>query len=413
MTEMADPPNEGVITDPFFQILNDGEWNACIGKQSDELNYVEGYLQSAQLLVDTLIKDELLGQRDKLVLPILYNVRHGLELALKFVLDELVKLDLARPRKLADSHNLVAYWRHLDGEQIGDRQTRSLIAELRPYVESLSKIDEDGQRLRYFMSRSGEQSLGDQAVANLRLIQASVQALRNIVDKLIDRMCRLYLEAVTGTRTNCCSRTDLVEIAQMVGPRRSWSDEGFAERKAEVRVRFDLSSTAFSKALNAIQASRELQVLLEVETPLLYLNPQLVQEVASRWLEAQPARRGPAKVIDLTKVDIDAFLADEDGSIARLATLVRWTLDSLTVEQFADLQTIFYLGRNDEFGEQYARNVADTLRAHQLDSGRIAQIHHIMSKTNFTEGLLRGLERIGQPALATTIANLRSEARTR
>ena len=43
MPEMGDLLRAGSVTDPFFEVLNDGDWNACIGKQGDEINYVEGY----------------------------------------------------------------------------------------------------------------------------------------------------------------------------------------------------------------------------------------------------------------------------------------------------------------------------------------------------------------------------------
>jgi hypothetical protein len=49
MPEMGDLLWEVSVTDPFFEVLHDGDWNACIGKQGDEINYVEGYLQAAQL----------------------------------------------------------------------------------------------------------------------------------------------------------------------------------------------------------------------------------------------------------------------------------------------------------------------------------------------------------------------------
>ena len=74
---MGELLREGVVRDPFFETVNDGEWNACIGKQGDEINYVEGYMEAAQLLADTLIAKKLYGSRDTLAMPILYNARHG------------------------------------------------------------------------------------------------------------------------------------------------------------------------------------------------------------------------------------------------------------------------------------------------------------------------------------------------
>lgn len=33
--------------DPFFRPVADAEGNACIGKQGDELDYIDGYLEAA------------------------------------------------------------------------------------------------------------------------------------------------------------------------------------------------------------------------------------------------------------------------------------------------------------------------------------------------------------------------------
>lgn len=70
--------------DPFFKRGSDADWNACIGPQGDEENYIDGYIEAAIELSNAVITNTLLGKRDTLILPILYNVRHGIELALKF-----------------------------------------------------------------------------------------------------------------------------------------------------------------------------------------------------------------------------------------------------------------------------------------------------------------------------------------
>lgn len=272
MPNMPDLLKEGRVTDPFFQVLQDGDWNACIGKQSDSLNYVEGYLQAAQLLVDTLIQQKLYAQRDTLVMPILYNARHGLNLLLKYVLGELVMLNLAQPRQGVNNHDLMVYWSHLDAQSIGDQTTSRLVADLKPYVVSLANIDDDGQELRYFTNQEGEQSLAEHAVANLILIKIGVEALRNICGQIINRLFGLSRECMTGTYTDRCSRKDLAEIAQLVGSRSSWSNEDFDTRKSLVCANYGLSNRAFSKALKTIEKSRELKVLIELETPLIHLT---------------------------------------------------------------------------------------------------------------------------------------------
>ena len=77
--------------DPFFALPQDATWNACIGRQGDELHYLDGYIEAASELASAVIEKNMLGKRDTLVLPILYNARHAVELLLKFVSNQLVE----------------------------------------------------------------------------------------------------------------------------------------------------------------------------------------------------------------------------------------------------------------------------------------------------------------------------------
>ena len=77
--------------DPFFEPLRDCTWNACIGRQGDEENYVDGYIQASLLLTETILNNEIYGFRDTLILPIMFNARHAIELVLKYVTKELAK----------------------------------------------------------------------------------------------------------------------------------------------------------------------------------------------------------------------------------------------------------------------------------------------------------------------------------
>lgn len=409
MPEMGDLLREGRVTDPFFEVLNDGDWNACIGKQGDEINYVEGYLQAAQLLVDTMLEKEMLSSRDTLAMPILFNARHGLELALKYVLRELGALGMARAREGTADHDLHAYWVHLSEQRIGDRACRDRLAELKPFVESFMKQDIDGQELRYFENRDGKRSLGEQAVVNLPLIQAAVRELRDILARLMERVARLGQEHVSGTRTAECSRSDLIAIARIVGPKSSWTEDSFLGRKADAMARFGLSSKQFSKALDAIQASRELKNLIEVDSELLHLSEAKILDLVALWLDANPPKptNSPPREVNVASISFDDIMRYGD----KMGALNNAVMKQLTAEEFADLQTIFYIGRDLRFGEEYPRLLETTLTAHRRAKERYALFHHILSKKNFIDGLAEGLRRVGQPALSDKVAYMRDALR--
>ena len=67
------------------------------------------------------------------------------------------------------SHNIKTYWDHLHNSAIGDEKLSQTIAALKPYIDSLSQIDSDGQEFRYHRNRDDDPSLAEHAVANYGL----------------------------------------------------------------------------------------------------------------------------------------------------------------------------------------------------------------------------------------------------
>jgi len=145
--------------DPFFRLPADSDWNACIGKQGTEENYLDGYIEAAMELVSTVIEKGMLEKRDTVVLPILYNARHAIELILKFAVRRLGEIGTLSKSKRPD-HDIQDYFELLERADLGDEALRQHLRDLKPFVESLSRIDKDGQGLRYHIRRDGGKSLG-------------------------------------------------------------------------------------------------------------------------------------------------------------------------------------------------------------------------------------------------------------
>lgn len=59
------------------------------GSQGHEEHYVDGYIEAAIELTTAILDKRLYGQRDTLVLPILYSARHAVQLNLKFAASRL------------------------------------------------------------------------------------------------------------------------------------------------------------------------------------------------------------------------------------------------------------------------------------------------------------------------------------
>ena len=126
--------------DPFFRLTEASDWNACIGRQGTEENYLDGYIEAAIELVTTVLDKKMFAKRDTVVLPVLYNARHAIELVLKYVVNRLAEEGLVRPPS-KPHHDIQRYLKLLDEAEIGDEKLRDCTAKLKPFITSLSRID--------------------------------------------------------------------------------------------------------------------------------------------------------------------------------------------------------------------------------------------------------------------------------
>jgi hypothetical protein len=171
------------MRDPIFELKGDFQWNACIGEQGSKENYLDGYIEAATVLAEAIIEGKMYGKRDTLILPILYNTRHAIELTLKFTIDQLVAMGVlgrAHPR----DHDIMSHWKVLASNNLGDETLRQSVLKLEPFVLSLSRIDDDGQELRYPENTVGDKSLSDIALVNLVVVRDSLAELSKTLTEL-------------------------------------------------------------------------------------------------------------------------------------------------------------------------------------------------------------------------------------
>ncbi len=389
--------------DPFFWLPDDREWNACIGQQGHEENYVDGYIEAAIELASAVIEKRMYGSRDTLVMPILYNARHALELSLKFAINKLYERGVitdAHPK----NHNIMSHWALLDASELGDEALREYVTALKHYVTSLSQIDDDGQELRYSENRDGQKSLADRALANIEVIRTSLDGLSGVMERLKYRVLDLVDERATGSYTAECSRRDLLEIARTLPNRSKWCEPAFVEAKANVMKRFSLSGRKFSNAVNVIEDNREMRCLIGLETSLAHLSDKNALFAVEQWSRHHPVR----PVGD--GLGIYFFSKRNKGAIAedrRVALEVNnKILEVLTPDEIADLQAIYYIGRDSPFCEHYELILVSTRKEHRVADDLAIKVNHLMQKTNFQEAVARGVSKLGRPDLADKLLKI-------
>lgn len=365
--------------DPFFEIIHDGEWNATLGRQGHEENYLDGYIEAAIELADAIVEKSLYGKRDTLILPILYNARHATELNIKFAYDKLISCGSIRDDGRGLDHNISAYWQHLREANIGDIELRRIVEALEVFVRSLARIDADGQELRYYRNRDNDLSLEKFAVVNVRLVQKNLRELQALLSDLKYRTLDYVDERATGTFTVACSRSDLMSIAGALLPRDRWTDPAFDEVRAAIRERFRLSSNELSKACKKIEGTRELAALIGIESPLLFLTDDDVIWVIEQWRRLHPKRSRDDKDIGLDYFDTSRFeKMREQANLYR--EVIGFVDEQLSSGKLADLEVMFYRERDRFPSEYYEEMVAAKLKEHAAANDSKAEIRHLLEK---------------------------------
>jgi hypothetical protein len=388
-----------MANDPFFGRGQDSNWNACIGNQSDEENYVDGYLEAAVELVNAIFEKEMYAKRDTLVFPILFNARHSIELILKHVIGELHRMGM-----IADthpkSHDISAHFAFLQEKHIADEAIRLSLFELEPYVISLARIDEDGQELRYFENRMGEQSFSDNNIASLELIRDSLGLLKDIWLRMKLRVYALGRERQGQFFTSECSRADLLQIAELLPNRSEWGNPAFIDARAMIRERYELSSRKFQKAAGIIQENRETNLLLGEETDLLHISDELADFLVGKHIDLNSRNRS-GRIVGM-KSFREGFLAALQADSPE-NEIKREVVGRVSKPEISDVYAVYYFARNRELPESYEDEVAKGIGILERNEDLRLDILQVFTKSNFVECFIDGLERLGRPSLGAKI----------
>lgn len=391
--------------DPFFEVIHDGEWNATIGRQGDEENYLDGYIEAAIELADAIVEKRLYEKRDTLILPILYNARHATELNIKFAHAKLISLGAIQDNGHGLDHNISAYWQHLHDSKIGDVKLRSVLEALQSFVRSLELVDNDGQELRYHVTRDNKRSLEKFAIVNVRLMRRNLRILQELLSDLKYRTLSFADEHSTGTFTQDCSRSDLLEIAGMLLPRDQWSDPKFDDVRNSIKERFSLSGGKLSTACKKIEGTRELAALIGIESSLLYVSDDDVVWVIEQWRRLHPVREPAAE-----ETGIDYFDFARLKGVQERGRLYREVIDNLSdrldAGKLADLEVMFYLERDRCFSEYYEELVSRKLKEHAAAGRPKEEMRHLLEKTSLLQHVRGSAKRLGRIKLADRLADM-------
>ena len=395
--------------DPFFGRIHDSEWNACIGQQGQEQNYIDGYIQAAIELSNLIIEKKMYNKRDTLILPILYNARHSLELCLKFSTNTLSSHKLINHDKKLN-HDIEYYWKILSTQIDFDFCLLDTIKNLEPFIHSLSRIDNDGQELRYHKNKNDEISLSDYSVANLDFIRTNLKQLESYIFILQNRSLEYISEYKIGTFTNRCSRKDLLKIAQLLPKMAKWETQEFQDEKKRICTRYNLSNRQFSSALTKIKNNREMCAILEQETPLLHITDDEVEWLITQWQHYHSAK--PIFFARKNGTSDTSAASDIENHQFPIGEITERIFNQLTDEKIADAMTVYFLGRDKEWCEHYEDIFLERLNKLKLNENKTGEMIYYMNKTNLLQSTIQGLNQLGRLRLSRALRGMLADETT-
>jgi hypothetical protein len=259
--------------------------------------------------------------------------------------------------------------------------------------------------LRYHLNNADDPSLLEYSLANLEVIRESLSELSEIISVLKYRTMSFLDEHETGTYTSRCSRHDLLVIAQAIPRREFWRNAIFDQQKTRVKAGFNLSNRQFSKALDVIQNNREMKAILGIETPLLHISDDEIVWVVEQWKRLHPPRDGDDNDLGIKLSDdatFDAMMED----IAKHNEVIAEIEKRIAGDKLAELEAIFYLGRDHIFPEYYERYVEKKKKEHAVANDPRGEIAHLMDKTNFLHCVQLSATKLGRLSLAKRLEHL-------
>ncbi|WP_076860025.1 hypothetical protein [Bradyrhizobium mercantei] len=159
------------------------DFNACVGDNGGPYSlydYAYGYFEATVLLLESVRKEGWVN--DLIVYPICLNLRHAVELYIKYLISDLTKLTRSNA-KFHMNHSLQGNWStalHLIKQTKLDVDPNE-IRFVTGIVTDIMEVDPNGSIFRYPESIKGDQHLKEWAIVNLAVVNDLTSLLVKIV----------------------------------------------------------------------------------------------------------------------------------------------------------------------------------------------------------------------------------------
>lgn len=379
--------------------------NACVGNNGNPSynEYYDGYSQAAIILIDTAIKTKEL---DTLIYPICFNMRHAIELRLKQVVlafNSIKEKISFNGFSDTSTHDIIKIWEELKHRaSMVDERTLDFLYELDPIIEAFAEIDPTGQTFRYPFSNGNEKHLTKVSIINIWHLKGVFEKTKKQLNELFYFINYLRDEYATGTYTKKCSRETIKRIAKELPLHTDWYEnyDKCLDIKSVICEKYSISGNEFGRVKDIIHSHYEFSAYVGLEVPL---KSSIADDWVSLFEEVFPSElerrsQGSIKVVSSSEL-FEEIVNDTGVSSKSIYSLA----SKISPDAMIDIASVFYLGRQYMFSEDYFLNYYDEIK---LENEYVSNkksylqfVRYLATKTNLIGCCFSGLRILNQKSI--------------
>ena len=275
-----------------FEFHESDLYIACVGENggTDNFDIREGFKSSVEIMIKAV---ENGAYEDTMIYPVVYNVRHSIELSMKIVIEYLLHIyDFRKTsfcqedKKKIYTHDIETLDAIIQKYYSFDHRIKEKYDKVKPYLKDYY-FDKKGDVFKYESDHKGNPHLIKLGISSISydVLKRKYNEMMNIFDNLIFEVTYLCREYSMGTYTKHLSREDIRDIAEMLPLRQNWRNNEFSIVKEKIKQKYSIGSKEFSAALNIIQKHCEFCTYIGMEIKIGDIEEKELREYAKLVME--------------------------------------------------------------------------------------------------------------------------------
>ncbi|SHH93032.1 hypothetical protein SAMN02745229_01204 [Butyrivibrio fibrisolvens DSM 3071] len=243
-----------------FQFNWSERYIACVGDNGGTTNdgILAGYKGAVQIIINDIKNGQ--GIEDELIYPLVYSIRHSIELALKISISIIRDIYYIKNEKFdiqeneLHTHDIETLSKYVKKLYVIDKRISGLFDIALDYAKDFY-FDKQSDIFRYECNLEGKELLKELQISHIciEILEKKFLRMNELFNDAFYSLEMMKNEYSLNTWTKKLSRNDIEQISKELMPITRWREEAFNDNKEEIKKKYGLSSKALSDAINIIK----------------------------------------------------------------------------------------------------------------------------------------------------------------